>query len=74
RSPDLIPLYYFLQGNVKSLVYNSKPKSILELKGNIRQEIVNVPRSMCQRVIKNLRAQECKSQEGPHLNDSIFET
>ncbi|EFN83557.1 hypothetical protein EAI_04591, partial [Harpegnathos saltator] len=39
RSPDLIPLDYYLWGHLKSKVYKTKPESTQELIQRIRDEI-----------------------------------
>ena len=45
RSPDLTVPDYFLWGYLKSKVYASKPKTIDELKCNIRAEIAAIETS-----------------------------
>ncbi|KAJ4447741.1 hypothetical protein ANN_09749 [Periplaneta americana] len=39
RSPDLTAADYFLRGYLKSRVYRNKPRTIIQLKQNIRNEI-----------------------------------
>ena len=42
RSPDLTPPDLFLWGYLKSKVYVNKPRTVEELKDNIRQEIATI--------------------------------
>lgn len=49
RSCGLTPLDYLLWGYVKSLVYTNKPRTLNELRNNIKREIANVSADMCRR-------------------------
>ncbi|GFW69164.1 DUF4817 domain-containing protein [Trichonephila clavipes] len=53
RSCDLTPLYYFLWGYVKSLVYADKPQTLDHLKDNIRRVIADTRPQMLEKVIDN---------------------
>lgn len=76
RSPDLTPLDYFLWGHIKQKAYVNKPRTLLQLKHNIRTEMAAVPRELCRRVMDNFRCrlEECQQREGRHLDNVIFAT
>ena len=61
RSPDLSACDYFLRGYLKSRVFISKPRTIAELKQNIKEEIAAIPEQMTRRVMGNLgvRLKQC---------------
>ena len=46
HSPYLSPLDFFLWGYLKDRVYAGKPRTISELKSNIREKIRAIPRSV----------------------------
>ena len=52
RSPDLTPPDFFLWGYLKSKVYVNKPRTVEELKENIREEIAAIPAEMLAAKIK----------------------
>ena len=66
RSPDLTASDFWLWGYLKDKVYVNKPRTIQELKSNIRQEILSVPPQMLK------RAQVCEAENGGYLRDIIF--
>ena len=74
RSPDLTVPDFFLWGYLKSKVYASKPKTIHELKCNIRAEIAAITPEMLANVMQNARkrAAFCVSNGGGHLIDVVF--
>lgn len=76
RSPDLSPCDYFLWGYLKSVVYDNNPNNLEQLKRNIVREINNIPRITFRRVYENLllRLQECRANEGRHLDNIIFKS
>lgn len=76
RSPDLTPCDYFLWGYLKSLVYNERPRTLDELKNNIRHAVVNIPVDMLERVQNNFqnRLRQCIENNGRYLPDIIFKT
>ena len=76
RSPDLSACYYILCGYLKSRVFISKPRSIVELKQSISEEIAAIPEQMTLRVMENLgvRLKQCLRNGGRHLNDVLFKT
>lgn len=76
RSPDLSPCDFYLWGYLKSRVYVNHPRSLLDLKANIREEIANLPADTLVRVIANTRNRymQCKDNGGRHLPDMIFKT
>jgi hypothetical protein len=55
-------------------VYEKKPKTMVDLKQNIREEEAAVSPSMMQRVMQNLqkRMGECVDNKGSHLTDTVF--
>ena len=71
RSPDLTAPDFFLWGYLKSKVYASKPKTIEELKANIKAEIAAITPEMLSNTMKNAqkRAAFCVSNGGGHLID-----
>ena len=54
-SPDLTPLGYFLWGHIKSRVYQSAPRTIPDLKSEVRRQIRQVKASTCRSVLNNLK-------------------
>ena len=54
RSPVLSACDYFLWGYLKSRVFFSKPRTIVELKQSIKEEMAAIP-EMTRRVMENLR-------------------
>ena len=76
RSPDLSACDYFLWGYLKSRVFISKPRTIVELKQSIKEEIVAIPEQMTRRVMENLgvRLKQCFRNGGRHLRDVLFKT
>ena len=76
RSPDLSPCDFYLWGYLKSRVYVNRPRSLLDLKANIREEIGNIPADTLVRVMANTRNRymQCMDNGGRHLPDMIFKT
>lgn len=74
RSPDLSAPDFFLWGYLKERVYRNKPRSIEELKENIRNEIAALGPEILEKVMDNAiaRARLCKDEQGGHLKDVIF--
>ena len=74
RSPDLTPPDFFLWGYLMSKVYVNKPRTVEELKDNIREEIAAVPAEMLAKTMENAakRAQNVINARGDHLRDNIF--
>ncbi|GFY54861.1 putative DD41D transposase [Trichonephila inaurata madagascariensis] len=74
RLCDLTPLYFFLWGYVKSLVYANKPTTLEELKANIERKIAAVSAEMCGRVMENWvqRIDRCKRARGGHMSEVEF--
>lgn len=74
RSPDLTPPDFYLWGFLKSVVYKSKPKTLAELKNNIRREIRKISAATLEKVMKNAekRAYLAIKEKGGHLQDIIF--
>ena len=62
RSPDLNPCDFYLWGHLKSMAYNSLPKTLDDLKANIEREI--------EKISKNILKSRCElivSAEGGHI-------
>ena len=76
RSPDLTPCDFFLWGYLKSRVFNNRPRTLDDLKTNIREEVANIPVDMLERVMRNTRNRfvQCIDNGGRHLADMIFKT
>jgi len=73
RSPHLNACDFFLWGYIKSKVYERKPRTKVDLKQNIRDEVAAISPTMLQQVMQNFRKrlQECVDK-GCHLTDTIF--
>ena len=69
RTPDWTPPDFFLWGYLKSKVYVNKPRTVEELKDNIREEIEAIPAEMLENAAK--RAQNAINARGGHLRDII---
>jgi hypothetical protein len=50
KSPDLHTCDFFLWGYLKSKVYEKKPRTMVDLKQNIRDEVAAISPTMLQRV------------------------
>lgn len=76
RSPDLTPCDFFLWGYLKSRVFNNRPRTLDDLKDNIREEVANIPVDMLERVMRNTRNRfvQCIDNGGRHLADMMFKT
>lgn len=74
RSPDLTPPDFFLWGYLKSKVYVNKPRTLAELKTNIRAEIASITPEMLAKVMENAekRTHLAIKAKGRHLRDIIF--
>lgn len=74
RSPDLTAPDFFLWGFLKSKVYANKPKTLDELKNNIRAEIAAISPATLANVMQNAkkRAEFCLRNNGGHLIDIVF--
>jgi mannose/cellobiose epimerase-like protein (N-acyl-D-glucosamine 2-epimerase family) len=55
-------------------VYEKKPRTTVDLKQNIREEVAAISSSMLQRVMQNFqkRLEECFDNKGRHLTDTVF--
>jgi hypothetical protein len=72
--PDFNACDFFLCGYLKSKVYETKPRTTVNLKQNIRDEVATISPTMLQQVMQNFqkRLQECVDKKGRHLTDTIF--
>ena len=61
RSPDLTPCDYFLWGYLKTKVFETKPRTIADLKQWIQDEVAAIPVEMLQEVMNSFRSrlEEC---------------
>lgn len=69
HSPDLSPLDFFLWGHLKDRVYKPSPKTLDELKTNIRHEINQIDVETCRSVVRNFkkRLNVVIAQNGRHV-------
>ena len=76
RSPDLNPCDYFLWGYLKTKVFETKPRTIADLKQRIQDEVAAIPVEMLREVMNSFRfrLEECVHQNGSHLEGVIFKT
>ena len=74
RSPDLTPPDFFLWRHLKSKVYVNKPRTVEELKDNIRAEIAAIATEMLAKTMESAskRVQNVINARGGHLRDIIF--
>jgi hypothetical protein len=73
--PHLNARDFFLWGYLKSKVYEEKPRTTVDLKQNIRDEVAAISPTMLQRVMQNFqkRLRECVDNNGRHLTHCIQE-
>jgi hypothetical protein len=64
----------FSGGYLKSKVYEKKPRTTVDLKQNIRDDVAEISPTMLQRVMKNFqkRLGESVDNKGRHLTDIVF--
>lgn len=76
RSPDLTAPDFFLWGYLKNRVYINKPKTIQDLKDNIKAEIQTLRPETLRTVMESAlkRACICEQQNGCHLTDVVYHT
>lgn len=69
RSPDLTPMDFFLWGYIKSLVYETEPLNVEDLKGRIRVAMGTITPAMLRSVRRSLttRLEECLANDGQHF-------
>jgi hypothetical protein len=74
-SPNLNACNFFLWGYLKSKVYEKKPRTTVDFKQNIRDEVVAISPTMLKGVMQNFqkRLQECGDNEGCYLRHYIQE-
>jgi hypothetical protein len=55
-------------------VYEKKPRTVVDLKQNIREDVAAISPNMLQRVVQNFqkRLGECVDNKGCHLTDTVF--
>jgi hypothetical protein len=66
--------HFFLWGYLKSKVYENKPRTTMDLKQNIRDEVAAISPTMLLRVLHNFQKhlRKCVDNNGCHLTDTIF--
>ena len=76
RSLNLSPCDFYIWGYLKFRVYDNRPRSLLDLKANIRKEIANILADTLVRVMANTRNRymQCMDNGGRHLTNMIFKT
>jgi hypothetical protein len=74
RSPEHNACDFFLWGYLKSKVYEKKPRTTVDLKQNIRDEVAAISPTMLQRVMQNFQKglRECVDNKGRHLTHTVF--
>ena len=74
RSPDLSPCDVFLWGYLKEKVLKHRPRSLVDLKERIQQEIESIPPELTRRFMKSFRErlQQCVANVGCLVSDLIF--
>ena len=73
HSPDMSPPDYYLWGYAKDRVYETNPRTLLELKREVTRVIQAIPQEQCSRVIDNFgrHVQLCLQRQGGHLEHVI---
>lgn len=76
RSPDLSPCDFFLWGHLKAQVYTHQPRSLIELKEAIKEEVAAIDNALLTRVKDDFQArlEKCIQENGHHMLDVIFHT
>jgi len=76
RSPDITLCDYFLWGYLKTKVFETKPRTITDLKQRIQDEAAAIPVEMLREIMKSFtsRIEECVRRNGSHLEGVIFKT
>ena len=69
-------LWLLFMGYLKSRVFTSNPRTIVELKQSIKEQIVAILEQMTRRVMENLgvRLKQYLRNGGRHLSDVLFKT
>jgi hypothetical protein len=70
---DLSVCDYFLWGHLKSVVYQTRPTNLAQVKTQIDENIANIPENTLLRAMQDLqnRLTECVQRNGRHLTDVI---
>jgi len=76
RSPDLTPCDYFIWGYLKTKVFETRPRTIADLKQRIQDEVAAIPVEMLREVMNSFRSrlEECVRRNGSHLEGVTFKT
>ena len=73
--PRLNPLRLFSLGYLKTKVFETKPRTIADLKQRIQDEVAAIPVEMLREIMNSFmsRLEECLRRNGSHLEGVIFE-
>lgn len=76
RSPDLSPCDFYLWGYLKAEVFKHRPRTLVDLKTAIEEEIAQITSTTLEKVMRNFheRLNMCVARQGHHLQDIIFKT
>ena len=76
RSPNLNPYDYFLWGYLKTEVFETKPRTIADLKQRFQDEVAAITVEMLREVMNSFRSrlEECVRRNGSHIEGVIFKT
>ena len=74
RSPDITPSDFFLWDYLKGKIYENNPRSLEDLRMNIRTGISMISSSVLVTVMESMtkRMQLCLEEEGKHLKTVVF--
>ena len=75
-SLDLTPCDYFLWGYLKTKVFETRPRTIADLKQRTQDEVAAIPVEMLRQVMNSFRSrlEECLRRNGSHLEGVTFKT
>ena len=70
RSPDLTPCDFFLWGYLKSIVFQTPPSTIMELRERIEEACEEVTEEMCRKACRSVvhRFHDCLNNDGHFLS------
>lgn len=73
RSPDLTPLDFYFWGRLRTLVYNTRPLNVTDLKQKIINACNNITGGELQNIYRSIirRAQLCIGVDGKHFENAL---